>query len=266
MVTGYLREIFSSRQGEGSYTGESMTFVRLQGCALRCQWCDTPEGLAHRVATARIETPARSAQFRVVTNPITPEQLTPWLTEFSDPWWAITGGEPLEQAAFLVAWLRSQGVEWNASAAPNRHPGPGRRPRLLLETAGIHTKALQRVLPYLTTDDVISMDVKLPSSTGMRAYWLEHEAFLRATVAAAPEVYVKLVVTRSTERAEIERALALVTQIDPEIAVFLQPASATANFAAIPDENQVAAWQRLGQNYGARVAVRPQMHKVWGVL
>lgn len=253
MVTGSLHEIFSSRQGEGSYTGEWMTFVRLQGCALRCQWCDTPEGLAHRAATARIETPARSAQFLVAANPMTPVQLNEWLAEFSDPWWAITGGEPLEQAAFLVAWLRQRPI-W---VQPRR---------LLLETAGIHTKALQRVLPHLTPNDVISMDFKLPSSTGMRAYWHEHEAFVRAAVAATPEVYVKLVVTRSTQQTEIERALALVAAIDPQIAVYLQPASATANFAAIPNENQVAAWQQLGQNYGARVAVRPQMHKVWGVL
>jgi 7-carboxy-7-deazaguanine synthase len=36
-----IHEIFFSIQGEGPFTGMPTTFVRLTGCPLRCQYCDT---------------------------------------------------------------------------------------------------------------------------------------------------------------------------------------------------------------------------------
>ena len=36
-------EIFNSIQGEGTMMGQSVTFIRLAGCNLRCPWCDTKE-------------------------------------------------------------------------------------------------------------------------------------------------------------------------------------------------------------------------------
>jgi 7-carboxy-7-deazaguanine synthase len=40
-----VSEIFYSIQGEGSRAGERCVFVRLQGCELRCTWCDTEYAL-----------------------------------------------------------------------------------------------------------------------------------------------------------------------------------------------------------------------------
>lgn len=37
-----ITEIFSSIQGETSFTGLPTTFIRLSACNLRCSWCDTP--------------------------------------------------------------------------------------------------------------------------------------------------------------------------------------------------------------------------------
>jgi 7-carboxy-7-deazaguanine synthase len=36
-----VNEIFETVQGEGFWTGTPATFLRLQGCAVGCPWCDT---------------------------------------------------------------------------------------------------------------------------------------------------------------------------------------------------------------------------------
>ena len=35
-------EIFRTVEGEGRWVGLPITFIRLEGCNLRCEWCDTP--------------------------------------------------------------------------------------------------------------------------------------------------------------------------------------------------------------------------------
>ncbi len=35
-------EIFRTVEGEGSWVGLPVSFIRLEGCNLRCPWCDTP--------------------------------------------------------------------------------------------------------------------------------------------------------------------------------------------------------------------------------
>ena len=36
-----INEIFTSIQGEGVLAGKPATFIRLQGCTVGCEWCDT---------------------------------------------------------------------------------------------------------------------------------------------------------------------------------------------------------------------------------
>ena len=36
-----INEIFESIQGEGYHTGEPVIFLRLAGCSMGCEWCDT---------------------------------------------------------------------------------------------------------------------------------------------------------------------------------------------------------------------------------
>ncbi|HEY5867549.1 MAG TPA: 7-carboxy-7-deazaguanine synthase QueE, partial [Candidatus Tectomicrobia bacterium] len=41
MQTLQVSEIFYSIQGEGASCGRATAFIRLGGCTLGCQWCDT---------------------------------------------------------------------------------------------------------------------------------------------------------------------------------------------------------------------------------
>lgn len=83
-----VNETFVSVQGEGDLIGAPSLFIRLDGCPLRCSWCDTPYALAgdagHPTDVDTLAALARE-QRRVV----------------------ITGGEPLAQDIKpLVAALR----------------------------------------------------------------------------------------------------------------------------------------------------------------
>ncbi len=94
LITVRLSEIFTSIQGEGPSAGTPSVFVRLQGCAVGCVWCDTKYswsaagGRELALDALLAEVKAGGAENVVVT-----------------------GGEPLEHPAFvpLIASLKDLG-------------------------------------------------------------------------------------------------------------------------------------------------------------
>ncbi|MGE5481163.1 MAG: radical SAM protein [Chloroflexota bacterium] len=76
-----VSEVFYSIQGEGTRAGEPCVFIRLQGCMLRCSWCDTPYALEAR----QIESMMTEAQIL--------EKVRSYGCNFIE----FTGGEPLMQ-------------------------------------------------------------------------------------------------------------------------------------------------------------------------
>jgi 7-carboxy-7-deazaguanine synthase len=244
MVRGFVSEIFSSFQGEGLFAGRKHVFLRLGGCNLRCGYCDTPESLER---TRSCDVHGSDGAERSVPNPLLVEDvislLAPFLGSPGLHALAITGGEPLLQSEFIAELL--------ATARP---PLPA-----LLETNGTYPDRLAEVLPFI---DIVSMDVKLPSNSGERAYWQEHRAFLERS--RGKTLYVKVPVDEGTSDDEVERAARLVAEVDPSRVVFLQP---IVSPGGVP---RVSA-ARLGRFYDvaarhlADVRVLPQTHKVRGV-
>ena len=73
-----LNEIFHSIQGESTWAGVPMVFVRLTGCPLRCVWCDTTYSFYEGKQTTIAEILAR-------------------VEAYACPHVEVTGGEPLAQ-------------------------------------------------------------------------------------------------------------------------------------------------------------------------
>lgn len=76
-----INEIFYSIQGEGTRVGMPCIFVRLQGCLLRCVWCDTPYALERK------ETKTLMTGMDILDD----------ISKYDCKFLMLTGGEPLEQ-------------------------------------------------------------------------------------------------------------------------------------------------------------------------
>jgi 7-carboxy-7-deazaguanine synthase len=119
-------EIYKSLQGESSYSGLPCVFVRLAGCNLRCNWCDSEYTFTggSRMTAEQIEAEV--------------QRLSPdgGLVE-------ITGGEPMLQERELVPFMkRLLDVGY----------------KVLLETSG------ERPLANVPPNVVKIVDVKCPDS------------------------------------------------------------------------------------------------------
>lgn len=233
-------EIFSSIQGEGLWVGRPQVFVRFHGCRLQCSYCDTP--LTHKaIRLARVEYPPFSRQFEVHPLEFDMAALDEQIRRFNITSLALTGGEPLEQADFMAQWLNNSGNHYE----------------VLLETSGVEVDALHKVISRIS---LISMDVKIPSATGERALWDEHDRFIQA--AGRTPLYLKIVYHEqmtTEEKKELTRLL----HAHPNLTAVFQPVS--------PLQKRdmpacLSLFNDFAQKFPERVRVIPQVHKFLGVL
>jgi organic radical activating enzyme len=153
-----IAEIFLSAQGEGARMGEPAVFVRLAGCSLRCEFCDTPRAISggREMTVAGI--------MREVSR----------LAPFPGIQVVITGGEPLEQdlAQLVIELSRSRfflSVETNGlhyqdlaihwwAVAPK--PAAGYRTDPRIRCLAHEVKLV--VVPELTVDVVKTLRRQMP--------------------------------------------------------------------------------------------------------
>lgn len=246
---GRLAEVFVTFQGEGPHVGKRQIFVRLAGCDVGCRFCDTPDAL--RGGKQFEVRPRSDAAVEVHDNPVNANDVARIVHSIAAehaPIHAvsITGGEPLEQPAFLRSLL--------PAIAPLR---------VLLETAGIHRDALASVLDHVA---IVSMDIKLPSVARIPPRFEEHRKFLALALdrdrgAADRETYVKVIVSPALVRDEFVTAAALVAEFDPALPFIIQPETdrrrqPTLDYSTLSQLAAVANAQGLSD-----VRVIPQVHK-----
>lgn len=236
-----LIEIFSSIQGEGLLVGCRQVFVRLAGCNLDCAYCDTPFAPQ---PDCRIEDAPGSGNFHSLPNPVALETLTAILYQWHQALpgvhhsLSLTGGEPLVQAESLGEWLPALRELWPIS----------------LETNGTLPAALEPLLPHL---DWISMDLKLPSVTGVPAPWEAHREFL--TLARRCDCQVKAVVGEETPMEEIEAAARLLQEVAPAVPLVLQ-AVTRGNRSTLAGQPLLALHTRAARIHPL-TRVIPQVHR-----
>lgn len=135
----FVKEIFISIQGESTYAGLPCVFVRLAGCNLRCEWCDTAYAQetdgADDLSIEDIIGKIKQSPYRLVE---------------------LTGGEPLlqEEAKLLSRTLLESGY------------------KVLIETNGsVSLKGLPEGIVKI-------IDVKCPSSGHAGCFLMENLDFI----------------------------------------------------------------------------------------
>jgi len=242
-----LSELFSSIQGEGKYIGERQVFIRFSGCNLSCQYCDSPQALEITPAF-KFESHPGSHKWESRGNPVKVEQLIELINLLDKPVAvnhsiSLTGGEPLLQVDFLKEFLPELKEKIKLP--------------VYLETNGVLFDRLNEIIDLI---DIIAMDIKLPSATGLSPYWKEHKKFLET--AYLKEVFVKIVFMKESRVLEIEEAAKLIVEVDDKIPLILQPVTPHGPIKHRPDAEQIIAFHAAAKRRLKNVRVIPQIHKV----
>lgn len=232
-ISGQVCEIFSSIQGEGRFVGYPQIFIRFSGCNLRCKYCDTPQAFDPEIS--------KSFTVNELANEI--KKLERYHQALS-----LTGGEPLLQADFIRKFLT-----YSRKNAASTLP-------VLLETNGTLPEELEKIIPYL---DFVSMDIKLPSSTGQGDYINLHREFLK--IAYLKQPFIKIVVLNETKDEEFEEAVQLVAEIDPDLPLFIQPVTPYGKIKC-PSSKKLLEFFDIASKRLKEVRIIPQIHKIIGVV
>ncbi len=254
-----IHEVFASIQGEGLFVGQPQVFVRVDGCPLRCRWCDTPQtwGLPSdsKQGTDWSADPVRSW--------CTAQEVAERVREL-DPLGrrsvSLTGGEPLM---------------WPGLVEQLRKLLPGAR--LHLETAGAFPRTLERLLDQV---DHVSADLKLPGDmqtpvplqSALRDFEeaprdaVQWRLARRAVLAllADRDACLKLVVAAGPEAQDYSELLDDVRELAADLPLYLQSVTPLRDVQAA-DSKTLDLLVEMAQSRGLSTRVLPQVHALLGL-
>jgi len=247
----HLVEIFSSIQGEGPYVGFRQIFIRFHGCSLDCTYCDSVDTRETKPPeNCSVEERPGKGKFLLYPNPLSCDQVVKTISEWicccpgAHHSISITGGEPLLHVETLTKWLPVL-----KSYLP-----------IYLETNGIHYDELSKCIDSV---DFISMDIKLPSTSGQQDLWDKHRIFLK--ISSSRRVFVKAVVSDSTQIWEILNTCDLILSENRSIPLILQPKMSTSGTICISPHN-LLTFQEKASLLLNDVRIIPQTHRFLGLI
>ena len=127
-----------------------------------------------------------------------------------------------------------------------------------LETNGTLPEAYDKVQHFV---DIISMDIKLPSSTGQQDFWKEHKRFL--ALADNKEVFLKAVVCEGTLETDLLKIIDLLKSVNRSHTLVLQADSSAASAGKIGEKME--KFKAVCAAKDIIACVIPQVHKSAGV-
>lgn len=162
-----IKEIFESIQGEGPYVGYNQLFIRFSKCNLNCRYCDT--------------------DFKSNLKEYSSKELADIVNKFENIHSvSLTGGEPLLEIGFLQEFL------------------PLTDKKIYLETNGTLYQNLEKIVNFI---DIISMDIKLNSSSGNGDLFDLHNRFIEIAQKAEKEIFIKVVFDEKITDEEISKTV-----------------------------------------------------------
>lgn len=104
-----INEIFDTIQGEAYYTGTPATFIRLQGCPVGCDWCDTKHTWSTGIEGLKID--INEMLSKIKDSPkwseVSEKQIVEIVEKLKPRHFVLTGGEPCSQDIFELTRLLS---------------------------------------------------------------------------------------------------------------------------------------------------------------
>lgn len=218
-------EIFTSIQGEGPYIGIKQLFIRFCGCNLKCDYCDTTELVNQDFINFSAEELKKNIEeFNLKT-----------VHSIS-----LTGGEPLLWVDFLLEFL------------------PLITNKIYLETNATLKDNLEKIINFI---DIISADIKLPSSSGIENSFAVHDEFFKIARKYDKEIFAKIVFDENILDDEIFHCLKLAEKYDLELV--LQPKTVDDR-VSVSKEKIIETFDKFLSTH-VKTRIIPQTHKFLGV-
>lgn len=226
------------------YVGERHLFLRFSGCNLNCQYCDTPHSRLIE-QECKVEQNPGEGIFLNEKNPFEMGRLFEIIKLLNKnkrlhSAFALTGGEPLLQIDFLLAFLPELKKQEGCF--------------VYLETNGTLPKHIGEVINFV---DCVSMDIKLASATGQSSYFKEHHEFMEIISNSGTELFVKIAVDSSVTAKEVDAAVDLIVQVSAAIPLVIQPVDPHKIKA-----EQLLSFQAVAKRKLPKVKIIPQIHKI----